>query len=181
MIHDISHLIGKYAKLHPLGEDYRCRCPFHTTEQLQMVVSPQLDYFECFQCGKKGNAGEFAILLRKQRFPKPRHGRLIVSENEITGCVYVLVLDDNRYYIGFTQKLDDRLRCHFSGRPTAWTREFRPVKVEQIYNNVPIGFENELTETYIHKYGWQNVRGGDYTYLLAIKAIKRGRPKKTTN
>ncbi len=143
-----------------------------------MVVSPELDYFECFECGRKGNAGDFVMELRKVRFPRPRYGRGTVDGDEVTGTVYVLELAEGRYYIGFTREYQKRIQCHFSGKGADYTRQFTPVRVLTAHHDVPIRFENELTEIYIGQYGWQNVRGGDYAYLSEIKDIKRGRPKK---
>ena len=44
-------------------------------------------------------------------------------------CLYVLKLEENKYYVGITRDLDERLRLHREGEGAKWTMLYPPVKV----------------------------------------------------
>lgn len=48
---------------------------------------------------------------------------------ESTGFVYLLQLEGNRFYVGFTRDLTRRLQQHFAGEGSIATRQYRPVRV----------------------------------------------------
>ena len=76
--------------------------------------------------------------------------------------VYVLGLQNGKYYIGKTSDSESRIRHHFAGYGSAWTKLHPPTDVLEIHTNVSDSLENSLTRKYMHKYGWQNVRGGSF-------------------
>lgn len=76
----------------------------------------------------------------------------------MTTNVYALKLADGKYYIGKSDNVDQRIRSHFSGSGSTWTREHKPVKIMEVRENVS-RFE------YMDKYGIDNVRGGAYTQV----------------
>ena len=81
----------------------------------------------------------------------------------ITGSVYVLRLEQSKYYVGFTTKIQKRMKKHFGGKGAKWTRKYRPVSIIETINNVSKDMEKELTLKYMRKYGYQNVRGYAWT------------------
>jgi len=84
----------------------------------------------------------------------------------ILPILYVLKLDNDKYYIGITLNLNQRLSQHFSGDGSKWTKVHKPINVIEIQiNNVDESLENKVTLEYMKKYGWENVRGGSYTRL----------------
>lgn len=84
----------------------------------------------------------------------------------ILPILYVLKLDNDKYYIGITLNLNQRLSQHFSGDGSKWTKVHKPINVIEIQiNNVDENLENKITLEYMQKYGWQSVRGGSYTKL----------------
>ena len=57
----IEDVIKDYTPLQKIGENYRCKCPFHHDSDPSLVISPKLGIFKCFGagCGVTGNAATF--------------------------------------------------------------------------------------------------------------------------
>lgn len=83
----------------------------------------------------------------------------------MTTNVYVLKLEDGKYYVGKSDDPEQRIKSHFSGSGSTWTREYPPIKVIEIHRNVSRFDEDKLTKEYMEKYGIDNVRGGAYTQV----------------
>jgi len=49
--------------------------------------------------------------------------------------IYVLLLEDNKYYIGKTNNPSFRLVQHFNSNGSAWTKLHKPIKILQIIPN----------------------------------------------
>jgi hypothetical protein len=90
--------------------------------------------------------------------------------------IYILQLENNKYYIGKTKNSELRIRRHFNGKGSEFTKLFKPIKVEKIYFNC----DDELKYTlkYMYKYGIENVRGGPFVkinlpkeYVTTIKQM----------
>ncbi len=81
----------------------------------------------------------------------------------IQPILYVLLLENNKYYIGITMNLNQRIAQHFSGDGSKWTKLHKPITIVEVQiKNVDEKLENEITLHYINKYGKENVRGGSY-------------------
>lgn len=76
--------------------------------------------------------------------------------------VYVLRLQRGKYYVGKTNDPASRILSHFHGYGSAWTQLHHPIGVVEIRENVSNLEEDLVTQEYMHRYGWQNVRGGSY-------------------
>ena len=90
--------------------------------------------------------------------------------------IYVLLLNDNCYYIGKTTKhVDERFNEHMKGS-AAWTMLHRPIKIIETLNTTNPMEEDSLTKKYMLKYGIEYVRGGSYTKITLddwmIQALK---------
>ena len=85
--------------------------------------------------------------------------------NEQT-TIYKMELENGKKYIGKTGDIFRRMDQHFSGNGAKVTQKFKPIEGRMI-DEVPGYFSNEAeqeyTEKYIDKYGYDNVRGGNYT------------------
>lgn len=81
--------------------------------------------------------------------------------------IYVLLLEHEKWYIGYTERENgERFLEHFkiegAKYPGAkWTQLHNPLQVMEFRKGTKDD-ENELTITYMKKYGWWNVRGGIY-------------------
>lgn len=75
--------------------------------------------------------------------------------------VYILELENNKFYIGLSTDINNRLYRHFNGYGSVWTKLHKPIKlVECIIGDSLV--EKSKTLEYMSNYGWQNVRG--YTW-----------------
>jgi len=80
--------------------------------------------------------------------------------------IYVLLLNDNCYYIGKTTKnVEERFNEHMKGS-AAWTMLHRPIKIIETLNTINPMEEDIITKKYMLKYGIENVRGGSYTQII---------------
>ena len=85
-----------------------------------------------------------------------------------TFTVYVLQLEDEKYYVGLSKDVDRRFQEHQTGVGAKWTKKYPPIKV--VYKLVTSHtaylyastIENLKTIEYMKKYGKENVRGGIY-------------------
>ena len=95
-------------------------------------------------------------------------------------AIYKMNLEGGKKYIGKTGNFDRRMDQHFSGDGAKVTKKFKPINAK-VVDEVPGFFsddvEQEYTEEYIDKYGYENVRGGMYTNS---KTLKKSSPKKKT-
>ena len=73
--------------------------------------------------------------------------------------IYVLKLVDDRYYIGRSQNIVQRIEDHFSGNGSIYTKKYKPLSVVEIVEEKSIHDERNKTIEYIEKYTWEKVRG----------------------
>ena len=93
-------------------------------------------------------------------------------------AIYKMNLKGGKKYVGKTTDVDRRMDQHFSGNGSKVTKKFKPIDAK-VVDEVPGFFsddvEQEYTEEYIDKHGYENVRGGVYTNS---KTLKKSSPKK---
>jgi len=158
---NIGEIISEYIYLSPVGEDFMGRCPFCLYHQQMLIVIPQLKTYECLHCGQKGGALDF--IKRMETIIKWDYRRSIRKLPKHTiGTVYVLKLESNHYYIGFTQDLPHRLAKHFARKGALWTQKHEPLNLVDVYYDVPEFVEHRVARIYIERYGSEKVRGGNY-------------------
>lgn len=73
--------------------------------------------------------------------------------------VYVLELVDNRYYIGRTSNFIQRMNEHFIEGGALYTKKYKPIKIKEVVEETSKYDERDKTLEYMHRYGWENVRG----------------------
>lgn len=76
--------------------------------------------------------------------------------------VYVLLLDQGRYYIGKTKNIEARYSSHFTGKGAAWTGIYKPISVVEHFISEARFTEENKTKEYMLRYGIHKVRGGPY-------------------
>jgi len=79
-----------------------------------------------------------------------------------TGFVYVLLSEDDFYYIGFSRDIQVRICSHFCGAGSKWTQLHKPIDVICVKEGCTL-LETLTTLVYMIKYGFEKVRGGSYT------------------
>lgn len=86
--------------------------------------------------------------------------------------IYLLQLENDKYYIGKTNNINSRILQHFSNNGSKWTRIYKPIKVLKTYDDNDIFSEEKYTLLAIDKYGIDNVRGGSFTKQYPTKNEK---------
>ena len=56
---DIVSLLSEYLELKKAGRNYKTNCPFHGEKTPSFMISPELQMYKCFGCGKSGDAFTF--------------------------------------------------------------------------------------------------------------------------
>ena len=80
--------------------------------------------------------------------------------------IYILLLTDNKYYIGKTTNPKFRLKAHFNFNGSAWTNKYKPIKVIDIISNCDNYDEDKYTLKYMKDMGINNVRGGSFCQIV---------------
>ncbi len=70
---DIVDLVEGYVQLKRAGSSYKGLCPFHQEKSPSFVVFPQSGTFNCFGCGKRGDALTFYQEVERVDFREALH------------------------------------------------------------------------------------------------------------
>jgi DNA primase len=70
---DIVDLVGSYVQLKRTGSSFKGLCPFHQEKSPSFVVFPQSGTFNCFGCGKGGDALTFYQEIEHVDFREALH------------------------------------------------------------------------------------------------------------
>lgn len=97
----------------------------------------------------------------------------ITAEYVKMESLYVLQLEDNKWYVGKTSDVAVRIKQHEMGKGSAWTKSYRPVKVAETRRLKDQYDENNTTKEYMKKYGIDNVRGGSYTQVVLPDDVEK--------
>jgi len=88
------------------------------------------------------------------------------STKNKTISVYVLRLQGDKYYVGQSKHPKQRIKEHFDGKGSSWTRLHKPIEVVHVIETkfthwrAALEVETALTLELMRSHGWQNVRGG---------------------
>lgn len=95
--------------------------------------------------------------------------RSLVDDNNCVNAVYVLELENGKWYVGQTSNLEQRMTQHFSGNGAQWTKLHKPVSIKEtrllLPSESPIAEERNVTKQYMEEYGFNNVRGSVWCKL----------------
>ena len=83
--------------------------------------------------------------------------------------IYILKLNDNKFYIGKTSNPSFRLENHFNQNGSAWTKKYKPIKLYELKPDCDDDDEDKMTIQYMRKYGKDNVRGGSFCQIKLNK------------
>ncbi len=65
---DIVDFISRYLNLEKAGKNYKALCPFHEEKTPSFMVSPDLQIYKCFGCGKSGDVYSFLMEMEGIEF-----------------------------------------------------------------------------------------------------------------
>ena len=80
----------------------------------------------------------------------------------MTIYIYILQLEQGKYYIGKTINPNFRIEQHFHSDGASWTKQYSPLSVLELIPNCDDYDEDKYTRIYMDKYGIDNVRGGSF-------------------
>lgn len=83
--------------------------------------------------------------------------------------IYILQLQQGKYYIGKTNNPEFRLGSHFNSNGSEWTKIYKPLRVVEVKPNCDKYDEDKITIQYMDKYGINNVRGGSFVSVKLDK------------
>lgn len=86
--------------------------------------------------------------------------------------VYVLRLHENKWYIGSSKNIYERVGQHFKGCGCDWTRRYPPIDIHEVLPNREFKDEDSTVKQYMIKYGISNVRGGSYSRFKLMPSEK---------
>lgn len=96
--------------------------------------------------------------------------------------IYVLKLVEDRYYVGRTSNIFRRIQQHFTGVGSVYTKNYKPLKVIEVEEEITTEDERFKTMAVMEKYGWERVRGSGWCSLEIpkpnIERNKKPKPKK---
>jgi len=87
--------------------------------------------------------------------------------------IYILKLQNDKYYVGATSNLDRRLKDHMNGYASDWTKKYKMKSLHKLIYNCNAFDEDKYTKQYMNKFGINNVRGGSYSTFNLSKEQKK--------
>lgn len=80
--------------------------------------------------------------------------------------VYIIKCSNEKYYVGkTTRNVFERYSEHCHGSGSYWTKKYKPICLEEYFENCDEFDEDKYTKKYMKKYGIANVRGGRYAQM----------------
>jgi hypothetical protein len=87
--------------------------------------------------------------------------------------VYLLKLEDDKYYIGKSRDPITRFEQHKTDVGSAWTTKYKPLELMKVFENCDEFDEDKYTKVFMAEFGIDNVRGGSYVQInLDAETIK---------
>jgi len=80
----------------------------------------------------------------------------------MTTNIYIIRLEQNKYYIGHAINLEQRLNDHAEGKISKFTQKYRPLSIKKIIPDANAIHLDKYIVKYMEKYGMNSVRGGSF-------------------
>lgn len=84
--------------------------------------------------------------------------------------IYILKLEKNKYYVGKSNDVEERINKHYNGEGAAWTKKYPPIDIVEVISDCDDYDEDKYTKMYMNLYGINNVRGGSYINIYLDKS-----------
>lgn len=85
--------------------------------------------------------------------------------------IYILKLEHSKYYIGKSNKPDERIITHYDSNGASWTSVHKPIDILDVIPNCDEYDEDKYTIWMMNKYGIDNVRGGSFSKVKLEKEM----------
>ena len=76
--------------------------------------------------------------------------------------VYVLRLEQNKWYVGFSDDVNRRVQKHVRSGGSSWTRLYPVIEVYSVVPGAGTDYERLVTLSLMKQCGWENVRGAGW-------------------
>ena len=86
--------------------------------------------------------------------------------------IYILRLEEGKYYIGKSENPSRRYEAHLAGTGSSWTKKYPPIELITVIENSSAFDEDKYTKEYMAAHGIDNVRGGSYVTMEISDAQK---------
>jgi predicted GIY-YIG superfamily endonuclease len=106
---------------------------------------------------------------RAQTPPESPTSKSRTHSPEVEEIIYVLALENDKYYVGKTCNLARRLDEHYNGDGAAWTKLYKPMTCLATHVSTSKFDESVVTKEWMLTKGINNVRGGPYTQVHLSK------------
>jgi len=80
--------------------------------------------------------------------------------------IYILELENDKFYVGKTNDVGERYKEHLDGTGNIWTKNNKPKSIIETIENSSLYDLDEYVKEYMKKYGIDNVRGGSYNQII---------------
>jgi hypothetical protein len=87
--------------------------------------------------------------------------------------VYIIQLEDNRFYVGTTCNPQFSMSRHFNATGTPWTTKYNPIKIIEFIPDCDKYDEDKHVRRYMENYGIDHVRGGSFCDEVLPDAMRR--------
>lgn len=87
--------------------------------------------------------------------------------------IYILKLENNKFYVGKTKNILIRYKQHVNGNGSFWTKKFKPIHIDKLIYDCDDFDEDKYVKIYMSIHGIDNVRGGTYIQEKLSKNIKK--------
>lgn len=94
-----------------------------------------------------------------------KNDNLFLILSKMNTNIYILELENNKYYIGKTDDVSKRYEQHVNGNGSYWTKINKPISIIKTIENCSVFDEDKYVKEYMFKYGINNVRGGTYNQI----------------
>lgn len=139
---------GKYEQLHQLLNKWFwlgiCSCNYFRKFSPKEILDININLYIVPQFNKQRNNENKREKVKRKENSQKKH------------LIYILKLEDNKWYVGKTTNLMQRLKRHKKGLRTPWTKIHEIKEVHEVIEN---GDYKTITLDFMRKYGWKNVRG----------------------
>jgi len=87
----------------------------------------------------------------------------------MTTNIYIIRLEQNKYFIGEAVNLEKRLKDHSEGKVSQYTNIYRPISIKKIIPDSNPKHLDKYVIKYMEKYGMNMVRGGSFENEILTK------------
>ncbi len=79
--------------------------------------------------------------------------------------IYILELENQKFYVGKTEHPDIRIDSHFQNEGSIWTKKYKPIRIQELIPDCDSFDEDKHVLKLMSEKGINNVRGGSFSQI----------------